>query len=222
MGMGHRDFKDPLYDQFARIGHAVSNPRRIELLDLLTQGPKTVEALAEAIATPLKNTSAHLRVLRQSRLVATRREGTHIHYRVATASVAAFVRSLQSLAHEQLAEVESVASLYFSRRDELAPVGIDELRRLLREGDVTVIDVRPGGEYQAGHLPGARSIPISELKRRLDEIPRKKDVIAYCRGPYCVFAAEAVELLRSRGYSARRSDTGVADWRSRGWTLQTA
>lgn len=215
----HREFKDPLYAQFARVGHAVASPRRIELLDLLSQGPKTVEALAAAIASPVKNTSAHLRVLRQARLVETRREGTHVRYRLAESSVAGFVRALQSLAHTRLAEVEQVASLYFSKRDALRPVGVEELRRLVREADVTVIDVRPLAEYAAGHLPGARSIPVAELRKRLAEIPRRKDVIAYCRGPYCVFAAEAALLLRRRGYAARRSDASVADWQARGWSL---
>lgn len=214
--MGHRELKDPLYAQFARIGHAVSSPKRIELLDLLAQGPKTVEVLAGEIATPVKNTSAHLRVLRQARLVETRREGTHVHYRLADEGVFHFLRALESLAHSRLAEVEHVASLYLSRRDELEPVSLEELRRLLREGGVTVLDVRPRGEYEAAHIPGALSIPVAELARRLDEVPKDQEIIAYCRGPYCVFSVEAVGVLREHGYRARRTDEGLPEWRAEG------
>jgi rhodanese-related sulfurtransferase len=217
--MSHRDFKDPLYEQFARIGNAVASPKRLELLDLLAQGPKSVETLADETATPVKNTSAHLRVLRQARLVDTRREGTHIHYRLADDGVVLLLRALQGLAHRRLAEVEQVASLYLTKRDELEPVSLPELRRLMRAGDVTVIDVRPEDEYVAGHVPGALSIPVAELKRRLGEIPKRRQVVAYCRGPYCVFSAEAVTLLRKNGYRARRTEEGLPDWRAAGWPI---
>lgn len=220
--MSHRELKDPLYAQFARIGHAAASPKRIELLDLLSQGPKTVETLAAESATPVKNTSAHLRVLRQARLVETERDGTHIHYRLADENVFAFLRSLQMLAHRRLAEVEQVASLFLTKRDELEPVTLKELRRLMRDAEVTVVDVRPRAEYEAGHIPGARSIPVAELKKRLDEIPKKKEVIAYCRGPYCVYSVEAVEVLRKRGYRARRMDEGLPDWRAAGLPVTTA
>ena len=211
-----RVFKDPLYAQFARIGHAVAGPKRIELLDLLAQGEKTVEQLAEQSATALKNTSAHLRVLRQARLVETRREGTFIYYRLADDEVLRFLRSLQALGRGRLAEVEQVASLYLDGRDELEPVSLEELRRRVREGDVTVIDVRPEDEYRAGHIPGALSIPVEQLGRRLREIPKRREVVAYCRGPYCVYSVEAVELLRKRGYRARRIREGLPDWRASG------
>ena len=214
--MSHREFKDPLYAQFAHIGHAVASPKRIELLDLLAQGEKTVETLGEQSSTPLKNTSAHLRVLRQARLVETRREGTYVYYRLAGEDVFRFLRDLQTLARSRLAEVEQVASLYIDGRDELEPVTLDELRRRLHEGDVTVIDVRPEEEYRSGHIPGAVSVPIAELKRRLGEIPRKREVVAYCRGPYCVYSVEAVELLRKHGYRARRAGQGLPDWRASG------
>ena len=214
--MTQRIFKDPLYAQFARIGHAVASPKRIELLDLLAQGEKTVEQLAEQSATALKNTSAHLRVLRQARLVETRREGTFIYYRLADDEVLRFLRSLQALGRGRLAEVEQVASLYLDGRDELEPVSLEELRRRVREGDVTVIDVRPEDEYRAGHIPGALSIPVEQLGRRLREIPKRREVVAYCRGPYCVYSVEAVELLRKRGYRARRIREGLPDWRASG------
>jgi rhodanese-related sulfurtransferase len=217
--MSHREFKDPLYAQFARIGHAVGSPKRIELLDLLSQGAKSVEMLAEQAAMPIKNTSAHLRVLRQALLVETRREGTHVYYRLADESVFHFLRALQTLAHGRLAEVEKVAALYLTQRDELEPVSLKELRRLIREGDVTVIDVRPRAEYEAGHIPGAVSIPVAQLKRRLTEIPKRSEVIAYCRGPYCVYSVEAVEILRKHGYDARRAVDGFPDWRAEGWPV---
>lgn len=214
--MSHRELKDPLYAQFARIGHAAASPRRIELLDLLSQGPKTVDTLAAESATPLKSTSAHLRVLRQARLVETERAGTHIYYRLADDCVFHFLRALQTLAGRRLAEVEQVASLYLGGRDELQPVTLRELQRLIREGSVTVVDVRPRAEFEAGHIPGAHSIPVAELRRRLSEIPKTKEVIAYCRGPYCVYSVEAVDVLRKRGYRARRAGEGLPDWRAAG------
>jgi rhodanese-related sulfurtransferase len=217
----HREFKDPLYAQFARIGTAVASAKRIELLDLLGQGEKTVEQLAEQSATPLKNTSAHLRVLRQSRLVETRRDGTYIYYRLAGDDVFRFVRDLESLGRGRLAEVEQVAKLYIDGRDELEPVTIQELRRRLRDGDVTVIDVRPEAEFVAGHIPGALSIPVTHLKRRLAEIPKRRDVVAYCRGPYCVYSVEAVGILRKHGYRARRANEGLPDWRAAGLPIAT-
>ncbi|HTK48396.1 MAG TPA: metalloregulator ArsR/SmtB family transcription factor [Gemmatimonadaceae bacterium] len=214
--MSHRDFKDPLYAEFARIGHAVSTPKRIELLDLLAQGEKTVETLAEQSATPVKNTSAHLRVLRQARLVETRRDGTHIYYRLADDEVFRFLRGLQTLGQSRLAEVEQVTHTYLTSRDELEPVTLAELRRLMRAGDVTVIDVRPHDEYEAGHIAGALSVPVAELARRIRELPKSRDVIAYCRGPYCVYSLEAVTLLNKRGYRARRTEEGFPDWRIAG------
>jgi rhodanese-related sulfurtransferase len=212
----HREFKDELYAHFARIGLAVASPKRIELLDLLSQGEKTVEQLAEQSATAIKNTSAHLRVLRHARLVETRRDGAYVYYRLGDDDVFRFVRDLQALGRGRLAEVEQVARLYIDERDELEPVTIKELRRRMREGDVTVIDVRPEEEYQAGHIPGALTIPVAQLKRRLAEIPKSREVVAYCRGPYCVFSVEAVEILRKHGFQARRTNEGLPDWRASG------
>jgi rhodanese-related sulfurtransferase len=218
--MAHRDFKDALYAHFARIGHAVSAPKRLELLDLLGQGEKTVEQLAEQSSTPIKNTSAHLRVLRQARLVETRRDGTYVRYRVADDEVTRFLHALQSLGQRRLAEVEQVARLYLTSRDELEPVTLSELRGLLRDGDVTVLDVRPREEYEAGHIPGALSLPVAELEGRLRELPKAKEVIAYCRGPYCVYSLEAVQLLRKHGYRARRADEGLPEWRLGGLPIE--
>jgi rhodanese-related sulfurtransferase len=214
--MSHREFKDALYAQFARVGHALSSPKRIELLDLLAQGEKPVEQLAEYASTPLKNTSAHLRVLRQARLVETRKHGTHVFYRLADEHVGGFLRAFQSLGQKRLAEVEYVTKLFLHDQDELQPLTRAELRRRLRDGSATIIDVRPRDEYAAGHIPGALSIPVAELKRRMQELPKKRDIIAYCRGPYCVYSLDAVTLLRKKGYRARRAEEGLPEWRSAG------
>jgi rhodanese-related sulfurtransferase len=214
--MSHREMKDPLYEQFARIGHAIASPKRIELLDLLTQGPKTVEVLAEQASLPIKNTSAHLRVLRQARLVETRRERTHVHYRLPDERVFHLLRALKELAHARLAEVEQVTSLFLTKRDALEPVSLPELRRLLRAGEVTVLDVRPRAEYEAAHIAGALSIPVAELKKRLGEVPKGREVIAYCRGRYCVYSVDAVGILREHGYRARRTDEGLPEWKAEG------
>ena len=218
----HREFKDALYAQFARIGHALASPRRIELLDLLGQGEKTVEVLAEQTASPIKNTSAHLRVLRHARLVETRRDGTYMHYRLADDDVSMVLRTLESLGHRRLADVQHVVHLYLDGRDKLEAVTLKELRRLIRGGEVTVVDVRPAEEFHAGHIPGALSIPVPELKRRLREIPKDRDVIAYCRGRYCVYSLEAVTLLRKQGYQARRAEEGLPDWRAAGLPVERA
>ena len=218
--MSHREFKDALYAQFARIGHALASPKRIELLDLLSQGEKTVEMLAEQVATPIKNTSAHLRVLRQARLVETRRDGTYVYYRLAHDDVFGLLKTLEALGESRLADVQQVVRMYLDGHDDLEPVSFSELRRLMRDGDVTVLDVRPAEEYMAGHLPGAISIPLAQLKRRLREIPKNRQVIAYCRGRYCVYSLEAVIELRKHGYHARRAHHGLPDWRAAGLRLQ--
>ena len=212
----HREFKDQLYAQFARIGHALSSPKRIELLDLLGQGETTVETLAEQLATPVTNTSAHLRALRQANLVETRREGTYVYYRLADDDVVRLLQALEALGHGRLAEVRQVVDLYLDGRDVLEPVSLRELRRLMRDDSVTVVDVRPEEEFRAGHIPGALSIPVRELKRRLREIPRGREVIAYCRGRYCVYSLEAVTVLRKAGYRARRSEEGLPAWKAEG------
>jgi rhodanese-related sulfurtransferase/DNA-binding transcriptional ArsR family regulator len=217
--MRYREFKDTLYAQFSRLGHAVSTPKRLELLDLLSQGEKTVEQLAEQSATPLKNTSAHLRVLRQARLVETRRDGQRIWYRVAGDEIAGFLMALEALARRQYAEVREVVDSYLESRDELEPIPGDELRRRLAAGDVTLIDVRPADEFAAGHIAGALSLPLTELDERIREIPKRRDVVAYCRGPYCVMAVAAVEMLRRRGYRARRLIESVPGWRSNGYPV---
>lgn len=214
--MAHRELKDPLYAQFALIGQAVASPVRLELLDLLAQGEKTVESLAEQSTAGIKNVSAHLRVLRQARLVETRREGTYIYYRLADQDVSRFVRDLQQIGRRRLAEVEQVARQFIDDRDEMAAVTLPELKKLVQSGEVTVIDVRPRDEYEAGHIAGAVSVPVAELKRRLRDLPKRREVIAYCRGPYCVFSLEAVTVLRKAGFRARRAEEGLPGWRDAG------
>lgn len=214
--------KDQLYDQFARIGRALGSPARLELLDLLAQGGKTVEQLAEQARLRIKNASAHLRVLREARLVETRKEPPYVYYRLADPSVVRLLRELQTLAEGRLAEVEQISRLYFEEPDEMEPVGAEELLRRLEEDAITVLDVRPTDEYRAGHIAGAKSIPIEQLERRLAEVPRDRPVVAYCRGPYCVYALDAVELLRRHGHPARRLVGGLPDWRLAGHPIETA
>jgi rhodanese-related sulfurtransferase/DNA-binding transcriptional ArsR family regulator len=213
--------KDQLYAQFARIGKAISSPARIEILDLLSQGEKTVEQIAEQARLGVKNASAHLRALREARLVEARKEPPYVRYRLADESVFRLVRDLQALARERLAEIERIARLYFDDPQAMEPVGPEELLRRIHDGQVTVLDVRPADEYRAGHIPGAVSMPPDELEHRLAEIPRELPVIAYCRGPYCVYAVQAVERLRSEGYQAVRMESGVPDWRLAGFPVHT-
>jgi rhodanese-related sulfurtransferase/DNA-binding transcriptional ArsR family regulator len=214
-----RATKDQLHEQFARIAKAMASPRRLEVLELLAQGEKPVETIAQQAGLTVKNASAHLRELRAARLVETRRDGTWIYYRLASDRVFRVLREIQALARERLAEVEQVSRFYFGARDDLEPITADELRRRLRDGDVTLLDVRPGEEYRAGHIGGALSIPVAELKARMSELQPGTEVVAYCRGPYCVYAADAVAALRAAGFRARRMEEGVPDWRARGYPV---
>jgi rhodanese-related sulfurtransferase len=220
MGKANRQFKDSIYEQFARVGKAVSAPKRLELLDLLCQGPRTVEALANEAGLSVANASQHLQVLRAARLVEAEKQGFYVEYRVADEQVCRFFHSLRELAETRLAEIAQVTRAYLSERGAMEPVQSDELLRRVRNGAVTVLDVRPSEEYRAGHIPGALSVPVSELKKRLAELPKDREVVAYCRGPYCVMAIEAVELLRKKGFNAHRLEQGVVDWRARGWRIE--
>jgi len=213
--------KDALYEQFARVGKAVAHPKRIELLDLLCQGERSVEVLADAAAMTVVNTSAHLRVLRESRLVATRREGTRVFYRLADDAVGEFFFSLRDLAGERYAEVDRIVRDFFDARDQLEPVTRDELLSRAGDGDVIVLDVRPSEEYEAGHIPGAVSVPLADLKGRMASLPRGAEIVAYCRGPYCVLAPQALDLLRRGGFAARRLEDGLPEWRRAGLPVVT-
>jgi rhodanese-related sulfurtransferase/DNA-binding transcriptional ArsR family regulator len=221
MSTPHRRFKDAIYEQLARVGKATSAPKRLELLDLLCQGPRTVEALAEQAALSIANASQHLQVLRAARLVETEKKGLYVEYRLADDEVSRFFVALRTLAEARLAEVDRVTRDYFESRGEMEAVQGGELLRRVKNGEVTVLDVRPTDEYRAGHIPGALSIPVGELKTRLEELPKKREIVAYCRGPYCVMAVEAVALLRKKGFKAQRMEQGVADWRARGWRVDT-
>ena len=219
--MNGRVVKDALYGQFARIGKVVASPKRIELLDLLGQAERSVEALAAAADMTVKNTSAQLKELRLARLVEPRREGTRVYYRLSDDAVTAFVGALRDLARMRLTEVEQIVRDYFEARDELEPVRRDDLLRRAQSGDVVILDVRPRVEYAAGHIPGALSVPLPELEDRLAELPGSTEVVAYCRGPYCVFAPEAIAVLRARGFDARRLEDGLPEWRVAGLPVES-
>ena len=217
----NRRFKDSVYEHLARLGKAISAPKRLELLDLLSQGPRTVEALAGEAAISVANASQHLKVLRAARLVEATKKGLYVEYRIADEEVDRFFLSLRGLARARLVEIEQVTREFLEERGAMEGVAEKELLRRVRSGEVTILDVRPYEEYRAGHIPDALSIPIGELRARLEELPKDREVVAYCRGPYCVMAIEAVELLRKRGFEAHRLEHGVLDWRARGGRVET-
>jgi rhodanese-related sulfurtransferase/DNA-binding MarR family transcriptional regulator len=204
--------KIALYEQFARVGKALANPARLELLDLLAQAERSVEDLAQIAQMKISNTSAQLRMLAGAGLVASRRDGVRIYYRLADSGVAAFLGQVQDFAASRLAEVEHAARSYLGDVAALEPVAQDELSRRLRDGQVLVLDVRPAAEHAAGHIPGAVNVPHDQLAARLAELPADTDIVAYCRGRYCVFAPDAVRLLRASGFSARPLAGGLPDW----------
>jgi rhodanese-related sulfurtransferase/DNA-binding MarR family transcriptional regulator len=221
--MADKAAKTALFDEFARAARALASGRRIELLDVLANGERTVEALAGEVGLSLANTSQHLQILRQAGLVVSRRAGTSVHYRLASPEVFELWRTLRTLAAGRLAEVERLAAAYLGGRDELEPVTREELTRRLQDGDdLVVLDVRPAAEHAAGHLPGAVSIPVGELRRRLAELPADREIVAYCRGPYCAFAHEAVAMLRQEGFSARRLEDGLPEWQAAGLAVTGA
>lgn len=215
-----RSFKNQLYEQFARVGKALASAHRLELLDVLAQGERTVEALAQETGMPMASASQHLQVLRAARLVETRRVGVSIYYRLASEDVAALWLCLRSAGERHLAEIDQVVETFLQHRSHLQPVSAHDLLEWLRSDQVILLDVRPVEEYRAGHLPQALSMPVAELEARLEELPSDKEIVAYCRGPYCVFADEAVALLRARGYQARRLEEGVPDWRQLGLPVE--
>lgn len=207
---------DSLYQQIARIGHALGSGPRLALLDLLGQGPRTVEALAKEAGLTLANASQHLKVLRQARLAEAEKRGIFVTYRVADDGVADFFGALRGLAERRLAEVQQIARAFVEKRGSLEAVDKRRLIERVRAGEVTLLDVRPAQEYQAAHIAGAVSVPLKELESHLSNLPRDREVVAYCRGPYCVLAPEAVTVLRARGYRASALGDGVAEWRAQG------
>jgi rhodanese-related sulfurtransferase len=212
--------KQRIYEQFGRIGKALASPSRLELLDLLGQGERSVEALARACELSVANASQHLQALYAARLVESRRDGQRIYYRLADPSVAALFQALRATAQKQLAEVDAVARDYLEGRDQFEPIDRSELQRRMKAGSVTVIDVRPVEEYEQAHLPGAICVPLDEVKEFARKAPKKKQVVAYCRGPYCVFALKAVAELKKRGLDAVRFEDGVQEWRAAGLPLE--
>lgn len=211
-----------LFQHFASVGGALANPARLELLDLLAQGEKTVEQLARETRLTVKNTSAHLRRLRQAALVVTRKEGTWVFYRLADPAVHRLLAVLQDVGRRRLAEVREVIREYFTDPAGFEPLAMEELARRLTEGAVTLLDVRPEDEYRQGHIPGAVSVPLARLAERLDVLPRDGEIVAYCRGPYCVLAVEAVEMLYRHGLRGRRLAGGFPDWAERGLPVAMA
>jgi rhodanese-related sulfurtransferase/DNA-binding transcriptional ArsR family regulator len=216
----NRPYKEQLYRLFARVASAMANPHRLELLDLLVQAPRTVEELATEAQLSVANTSQHLQRLKQAHLVVDTREGLYVRYRLADPAIARLWLELRGVAERQLAEVDCALDAYRARRHEFEKISADELRQRLSKNQVVLLDVRPHVEYQAGHLPGAISIPLDELERRLDELPKSKTMVAYCRGPYCVFADEALAILRASGRRAVRLEEGVAEWQRAGLALE--
>ena len=211
-----RSFKDALFEQFARIPKALAAPKRLELIDLLAQGERTVEELANETAMSVANTSQHLQKLRAAHLVDVRREGLYAYYRLASPEVFALWQNVRGVGETQLSEVGRVVETYHNDRGALEAISVAELQARLAQGSVLLLDVRPEVEYRAGHIPGALSMPMDELAERLDGLPKGEGVVAYCRGPYCVFADEAVALLKARGYAAQRLAQGFPDWQAAG------
>jgi rhodanese-related sulfurtransferase/DNA-binding transcriptional ArsR family regulator len=214
--VGSRAAKDALFEALASVGKALSSGRRAEIVDLLAQGERSVEDVAAELGQSLANTSHHLRNLARAGLVRTRREGTRVIYGLSSDQVMTLWTVVREVAAEHVAEVDRLAQAYLGEQDGLQPITRDELARRIRRGEVTVVDVRPAAEYDAGHVEGARSVPISELKRRLNALPRDVELVAYCRGPYCVFADDAVRLLRREGFEAHRLEDGFPEWKRAG------
>lgn len=214
------NFKHELFAQFARIGKALSSASRLELLEFLAQGERSVEALSRISGLSIANTSQHLQQLRQVGLVQTRKEKQYIFYRLASDEVVGLLNNLREVAEQSLAEVERLIATYLTVKDKLEPVPARELLKRVRKGQVTVLDVRSSEEYRAGHLPGAINVPVSELKKHLHELIPDQEVVAYCRGPHCILAYDAVEKLRKKGIKARRLKDGYPEWKLAGLPVE--
>ena len=217
----HREFKDRLFEQFARIGKALASPKRLEILDLLAQGERTVEEIGRETAMPVANASQHLQALKGARVVESRREGLYAYYRLADEGVFRTWQAVRALGETRLAEIDRVVETYLKEREAMEAVDAVGLMERLTEGSVVVLDVRPEEEYRAGHVPGALSVPLASLEAALQTLPKDKEVVAYCRGPYCVFSDEAVRALSARGYRASRLTVGFPDWRAAGYPIES-
>jgi rhodanese-related sulfurtransferase/DNA-binding transcriptional ArsR family regulator len=220
--MSNKTFKSDLFEQFARIGKALSSGKRLQMLEYLAQGERSVDALARMTGLSVANTSQHLQQLRQAGLASARKEGLYVFYRLSGDSIVRLLAALRVVGQEHLAEVEKLVKLYFESKDNLEPVPARELLQRAKAGEVTVVDVRPPEEYAAGHIRGAINVPLAELTRRLHQIPKDKEIVAYCRGPYCMLAFEAVAQLRKKGRFARRLEAGFPEWKSAGLPVERA
>ena len=216
----HRAFKNGLYGQYARIGKALASPHRLEVLELLAQGERTVESLSTELTLSTANTSQHLQALRRAGLVETRRQGLFVHYRLADPAVCDLCRAVRTVAERRLADLDRLVREEFGDRAANAPVSMKQLLARSRTGDVMILDTRPASEYLAGHIAGALSVPVDELHQRLRGLPKSKEYVAYCRGPYCVYADRAVELLRRSGRRAHRLIEGFPEWKADGLPIQ--
>jgi rhodanese-related sulfurtransferase len=213
--------KRDLYVQFAAVAKAIGNEHRLELLELVAQGERSVEALAERSGLSIANASQHLQHLRRAGLVTARRQAKFVLYRLADDAILTMLSGIHKVAERNVAEVERILRSYFNSRDDLEPVSRVELQRRMKQGLVIVLDVRPEDEFELGHLPGARNIPLSQLKRQLSKLDRKTEIVAYCRGPYCVLSFEAVAQLRKLGFNARRLEDGLPEWKAAGLPVET-
>jgi rhodanese-related sulfurtransferase/DNA-binding MarR family transcriptional regulator len=215
-----RQFKTELFEQFARVGRAVSAPLRLAILDVLAQSERTVEEIAREIGTSVANASQHLQQLRAARLVSSRRDGQSIYNRLADENVLRLWQVIREVGEARYEEIDEVMQTYLKDRATMQSVGADELLEMMRSGEVTVLDVRPAGEFAAGHIPNARSIPLKELEGRLRELPKRREIVAYCRGPYCVLSDDAVRLLSKKGYRVARLDIGLPEWKLLGMPVE--
>lgn len=220
--MSSENFKHELFNQFARVAKALSNGNRLELLEFLAQGERSVDALAQVSGLTVANTSQHLQHLRQSGLVTSRKQGQKVFYQLSGDEVVQLLGCLRGVAEKHLAEVDRLINSYLTIKDELEPLPASELLDRVRDGLVTVLDVRPADEYESGHLPGAINIPLSDLEQHLHELDNGQDIVAYCRGPHCVLAFDAVEKLRQQGLSAKRLDGGFPEWKLAGLPVDKA
>lgn len=218
--MSRQNLKQQIYSQVARIGKVVGHGHRLELLEYLAQGERTVEALARLTGLSVANTSQHLQVMRQSGLVQARKHGLYVYYSLTDDEIVRLLSSMRKLAESHLADVDRLVRAYLTVKDELEPIPRSELLARARQGIVTVLDVRPPEEYASGHVPGAVNVPLKELARRLEELPQDQEIVAYCRGPHCVLAFEAVAQLRERGFQARRMEDGFPEWREAGLPVE--
>ena len=219
MRESHREFKDRLYGQLARLGKALSSPHRLEMLELLAQCERTVDSLATEIGLSLANASQHLQALRQAALVESRKDGLFVYYRLADPDVFELSKVIRSAAERRLADLDRLVQEHFRNRADAEPVPMDELLKRARSRQVVILDTRPASEYLAGHIPGALSIPVDDLQHRLKELTKGTEYVAYCRGPYCIYADRAVEILRGHGRRARRLVEGFPEWRSAGFPV---